>query len=110
MAVTEWHPDTCDCVIVQDNATGAWVATVAKCKLHIGLDGQSHLDTVNAHHRQFNDLSKYSSNKSDQAKDKENLGLDETGDPILGDTPKQKHLKHQAVLAKVAEKERIRKL
>lgn len=102
-----WYPDTCHCVLEVKKGDWSWVSTVSRCKLH-SATGAAHLAEVLAHHKPFNDLSRYSSNKSDQAKDKEVLGLDETGDPILGDTPKQKHLKYQSVQAKAAEKERSR--
>lgn len=54
MGITEWRPDTCDCLIHQD-PPWVWVATIKTCKLHVGMTGQAHLDAIRAHRLPFVD-------------------------------------------------------
>lgn len=98
---TIWKPDTCDCVIEIDD-DGKWVATHGRCKLH-DADGDAHLAEVLAHHRPFNDLSKYPSELRDTK--------EESDDSLRrGYTPAELDRLEKCRLAKHAECERIRKL
>ncbi len=55
MGITEWRPDTCDCIIKQD-PPWIWNETIQNCNLHVGLTGQTHLDAIRTHRIPFVDL------------------------------------------------------
>jgi len=48
-----WSPDSCDCElgfsVDRNGQNTGWLASIKNCKLHVGLTGQNHWDTVFAH-------------------------------------------------------------
>jgi hypothetical protein len=100
--VIRWSPDTCDCVIDMDE-NGKYVGTVAVCKepAHKAAAGDGgHLAVVIGHQAPYNDLGKYSSDKSG---DMQPWDFDERSEKI-------RDVQAKASAAKEAERDRIRAL
>jgi len=84
--VTEWHPDSCQCIIQYDDKI-KFVDYIQKCQLHKNHSGQKLLDEIHSHNK------KYRLKDQIPARRKEHQRILSKGEPIKKEkeNPKKKN-------------------